>query len=155
VLRSQSSFSYSWRREKCKIKRKNYTQWSMCITKSSETTKSNTFQIVFYHFQYLQVQVDDQGNLVQIVNLNKSITVPFTNQGFYWYEGMSITNIKTFLYCILFQLEAFLAIILRQNFKHLVLMSSDHSHKFHNQWAHHVQCKYFSQILSSYVFTII
>ncbi len=66
----------------------------MCTTKSSETTKSNTFRIVFYHFQYLQVQVDDQGNLVQISNLNKSINVPFTNQGFYWYEGMSITNFK-------------------------------------------------------------
>ncbi len=38
-------------------------------------------------FRYLQVQIDAQGNLIQIVNLNKSITLPFTSQGFYWYEG--------------------------------------------------------------------
>jgi len=48
----------------------------------------------FCHFQYLQVEIDSQGNLVQIVNLNKSITVPFNSQGFYWYEGMSITKMK-------------------------------------------------------------
>jgi hypothetical protein len=36
-----------------------------------------------------------------------------------------------------------------------VLMSFDHSIKLHNQWAHHVQCKFFFLILSSYVFTIV
>jgi len=51
-------------------------------------------KFVFSHFQYLQVQIDSQGNLVKIVNLNKSITIPFTNQGLYWYEGMLITKIK-------------------------------------------------------------
>jgi len=66
----------------------------MCFTKSSETKKSNISPLVFYHFQYLRVEVDDQGNLTAIVNLNKSITVRFINQGFYWYQGMSITNIK-------------------------------------------------------------
>jgi hypothetical protein len=66
----------------------------MCFTKSSETTKSNLSPLVFYHFQYLRVEVDDQGNLNAIVNLNKSIDVRFINQGFYWYQGMSITNIK-------------------------------------------------------------
>ena len=39
-------------------------------------------------FQYLRVEIDGQGNLVQIDNLNRSISIPFTNQGFYWYEGM-------------------------------------------------------------------
>ncbi len=66
----------------------------MYFTKSSEKTKSNIPPLVFYHFQYLRVEVDDQGNLNAIVNLNKSIDVRFTNQGFYWYQGMSITNIK-------------------------------------------------------------
>jgi lysosomal alpha-mannosidase len=37
--------------------------------------------------QYLRVEIDAQGNLVQIINLNKSLSVPFTSQGFYWYEG--------------------------------------------------------------------
>ncbi|CAF4980361.1 unnamed protein product [Rotaria sp. Silwood1] len=37
--------------------------------------------------QHLRVEIDDQGNLFRIVNLNRSITVPFTSQGFYWYEG--------------------------------------------------------------------
>jgi hypothetical protein len=102
----------------------------MCLTKSSENEIKHFSVIVFYHFQYLRVEVDDQGNLVQIDNLNKSIAVTFTNQGFYLYEGMSITNIKNFIF---FQLEAFLVIILRQNFKHQVLMCSDHLHKFHSQ----------------------
>ncbi len=153
VLRRKFSFCYSWRRAKCKIKRKNHTECGMSFTKSSETTKSNTFQLgSFYHFQYLRVQIDDQGNLVQIVNLNRSIAVPFASQGFYWYEGMSITNMKNFIF---FQFEAFLTILKNKIIKHQVLMSFDHSIKLHNQWAHHVQCKFFFLILSSYVFTIV
>jgi len=70
----------------------------MYFTKSSKTTNTNSKNIFnFDYFQYLQVQIDSQGNLVKIVNLNKSISLPFTNQGLYWYEGMSITKILIFL----------------------------------------------------------
>jgi hypothetical protein len=65
----------------------------MSLTKSSETTKSNIFLEVFEnYFQNLRVLIDDQGNLVGIINQNQSITIPFSSQGFYWYEGMFITN---------------------------------------------------------------
>lgn len=38
-------------------------------------------------FQNLQVEIDAQGNLVEIVHLKQNITIGFTSQGFYWYEG--------------------------------------------------------------------
>ncbi|CAF4113363.1 unnamed protein product [Rotaria magnacalcarata] len=34
--------------------------------------------------EFLRVEFDDQGNLHQIINLEKRIAVPFTAQGFYW-----------------------------------------------------------------------
>lgn len=40
----------------------------------------------------LRVQIDEQGNLLQIVNINKSIGVSFSNQGFYWYQGFPGNN---------------------------------------------------------------
>ena len=48
------------------------------------------------------MEFDDQGNLHQIYNLNKSIVVSFVNQGFYWYQGTSRTNItKSVLFCFI------------------------------------------------------
>ena len=59
----------------------------MYFTKSSKT-KFRASLLTKNRFQYLRVEIDGQGNLVQIDNLNRSISIPFTNQGFYWYEGM-------------------------------------------------------------------
>jgi hypothetical protein len=75
------------------------------------------------HFQYLRVQIDAQGNLIEIANLNRSITIPFSSQGFYWYEGMLITNMKNLIF---FEFEAFLTILKNKIIKHQVLMSFDH-----------------------------
>jgi hypothetical protein len=49
--------------------------------------KSLSIRLFSSDFQYVRVQIDDQGYLAEISNLNKSITLPFTSQGFYWYEG--------------------------------------------------------------------
>ncbi len=67
----------------------------MYFRKSSERINETRFHYSLYCFKNLRVEIDNQGNLHQIVNLNKSITVPFVTQGFYWYQGTSITNIKS------------------------------------------------------------
>jgi hypothetical protein len=64
----------------------------MSPAKSSEITKSDSSRS-FLKFQYLRVEIDDQGNLLQIIKLNKNMTLSFTSQGFYWYEGMLIIDI--------------------------------------------------------------
>lgn len=38
--------------------------------------------------QNLQVQVSDAGEITQINNLNKTISINLSNQGFYWYQGI-------------------------------------------------------------------
>lgn len=86
-----------------------------------------------HDFQYLQVEIDAQGNLVQIVNLNKSITVPFTSQGFYWYEGIVYTEYQKVCVFIPFEFEAFLMVFLSKIIKHQVLILFDHIIKLHNQ----------------------
>ncbi|CAF4737494.1 unnamed protein product [Rotaria sp. Silwood1] len=45
--------------------------------------------------QNIQVEFDDQGNLHQIFNLNKNISVSFINQGFYWYPGFPGNNSRS------------------------------------------------------------
>ncbi|CAF1685286.1 unnamed protein product, partial [Adineta ricciae] len=40
----------------------------------------------------LRVEFDDQGNLREIINLKKHISVRFTTQGFYWYSSFAGNN---------------------------------------------------------------
>ncbi|CAF1497023.1 unnamed protein product, partial [Adineta steineri] len=56
---------------------------SVKITHNEECTLKN---------QHLRVDFDDQGNLHQIVNLDRSIGVQFKSQGFYWYQGFAGNN---------------------------------------------------------------
>ncbi|UJR26763.1 hypothetical protein I4U23_008078 [Adineta vaga] len=42
--------------------------------------------------KHVRVDFDDQGNLHQIVNSDKSIGVSFSSQGFYWYQGFAGNN---------------------------------------------------------------
>ena len=117
-----------------KLHRMMHVLYKIKYDKKTQTFFNEWF--FFCHLQYLQVQIDSQGNLVQIVNRNKSITIPFSSQGFYWYEGMSITKMKKFFffsYCILFQFKAILIMVLVTTIKHQVLMCFDHTHKLHNQ----------------------
>lgn len=37
--------------------------------------------------QYLRVEFDDQGNLKNITNRDKNLTLTFSTQGFYWYQS--------------------------------------------------------------------
>ena len=37
--------------------------------------------------QFVRVELDAQGNLLQIINLKSNISVSFLNQGFYWYQS--------------------------------------------------------------------
>jgi lysosomal alpha-mannosidase len=46
----------------------------------------------FLENEKLRVEFDNQGNLYQIINLEKRITVPFTAQGFYWYSSFPGNN---------------------------------------------------------------
>ncbi|CAF3727422.1 unnamed protein product [Rotaria socialis] len=55
------------------IEKKNVT-----TTRNEACTLENAF---------VRVEFDDQGNLHQIINLEKRIAVPFTAQGFYWYTS--------------------------------------------------------------------
>ncbi|CAF5184325.1 unnamed protein product [Rotaria magnacalcarata] len=46
--------------------------------------------------EFLRVEFDDQGNLHQIINLEKRIAVPFTAQGFYWlYTSKGVSASKS------------------------------------------------------------
>ncbi len=38
-------------------------------------------------FQHLRVEFDDLGHLKNITNLDKNLTVSFSEQGFYWYSS--------------------------------------------------------------------
>ena len=83
-------------------------------------------------FEYLRVEIDAQGNLVQITNLNKSIVVPFTSQGFYWYEGIVYTEYQKVCLLVSFEFEVFLMVFLSKIIKHQVLILFDHIMKLHN-----------------------
>ena len=61
----------------------------MCITKSSKLEKQSSIDKIRIasYLQNLRVEIDAQGNLQHIVNLQKSFDVQFSSQGFYWYQG--------------------------------------------------------------------
>ena len=40
--------------------------------------------------QFVRVELDAQGNLLQIINLKSNISVSFLNQGFYWYQSKEL-----------------------------------------------------------------
>ncbi|CAF1146005.1 unnamed protein product [Rotaria sordida] len=46
--------------------------------------------------EHLRVEFDDQGNLQQIINLEKNLTLPFTSQGFYWYSSFPSNSSEGF-----------------------------------------------------------
>ncbi|UJR06766.1 hypothetical protein I4U23_011053 [Adineta vaga] len=65
--------------------------------KSSEKTEKKKVKTVrketcYLENENLRVEFDDQGNLHQIINLKKHISVPFTAQGFYWYSSFPGNN---------------------------------------------------------------
>jgi hypothetical protein len=43
--------------------------------------------------QYLRIEFDDRGNLNNITNRDKNITVPFSTQGLHWYTSKYFTII--------------------------------------------------------------
>ncbi|CAF0732780.1 unnamed protein product [Adineta ricciae] len=61
-------------------------------TKEKSTVKITHNEACILQNQHLRVDFDDQGNLHQIVNANKSLGVSFRNQGFYWYQGFAGNN---------------------------------------------------------------
>ena len=44
------------------------------------------------NLQNLRVEIDAQGNLQHIVNLNQSLAVSFTGDSLYWYQGFPGNN---------------------------------------------------------------
>lgn len=47
---------------------------------------------VLYILQNLLVNIDAQGNLQKIVNLQTNVSATFSNQGFYWYAGKFLVS---------------------------------------------------------------
>ncbi|CAF1682747.1 unnamed protein product, partial [Adineta ricciae] len=66
--------SYFFERNEEEVKDLKITKKEMCILQN----------------QYLRVEIDEQGNLQQMINLQKNINLTFANHGFYWYEGKAI-----------------------------------------------------------------
>ena len=89
-------FSASDEQEESKVK----------ITENEACTLTNqviqTNKIITYIFssilQYLRVEIDAQGNLQHIVNLQKSFDITFDAQGFYWYQSKSIVITNSFIF---------------------------------------------------------
>ncbi|CAF1289187.1 unnamed protein product [Adineta ricciae] len=73
-----STYYFEIKKVSEKIERKNVTKVpkEMCYLKNEN----------------LRVEFDDQGNLHQIINLKKNISVSFAAQGFYWYTSFPGNN---------------------------------------------------------------
>ncbi|CAF4002973.1 unnamed protein product [Adineta steineri] len=54
-----------------------------------EITKN---EICILQNQNFRIEIDEQGNLKRIINLQKNINITFLNQGFYWYQSYSGNN---------------------------------------------------------------
>ncbi|CAF1134082.1 unnamed protein product [Adineta steineri] len=54
-----------------------------------EITKN---EICILQNQNFRIEIDEQGNLKRIINLQKNINITFSNQGFYWYQSYSGNN---------------------------------------------------------------
>ena len=67
---------------------RNHTERSLYYSKSSNRNNEEGLHIhILSCLQNIQVNIDANGKINQINNLNKSINVQLSNQGFFWYQG--------------------------------------------------------------------
>ncbi|CAF4389719.1 unnamed protein product, partial [Adineta steineri] len=57
-----------------------------------EKFKITKSEICILQNQNFRIEIDEQGNLKRIINLQKNINITFLNQGFYWYQSYSGNN---------------------------------------------------------------
>ncbi len=75
----------------------------MYFTKPSKILQEIYSMCFIYCLENLRIEIDNQGNLKRIGNLQKNINITFLNQGFYYYQSILFIMIRVELYHFLYK----------------------------------------------------